>query len=166
MRTAALLTLVLAGCIDEREVIILMDERFEEPLDAWTITGYAEVAPTIHPGEHALFFYEPVQMDRTISVSLYGEYQDGNWIEYTSNCGDPPTVTVERRADLSWRIVLQLPRIWGEEIEPERIFVNVPPVQSDPYVTEYYSQFSVVTTWGGCWIDNLRLMQPQPDDGW
>lgn len=164
MRTAALLALVLAGCIDGREVIILMDERFEDPLDEWVITGDTEIVTTYHPGEHALRFLGPSVLQRGIDVPVYGEYQDGNWLEYTSDCDEAPTVRLQRRLDLSWEIVLELPTPFDSE-GWERVFTTVPPIATDPYQSSWYSQLTVVAD-GGCFIDNLRLMQPLPDDGW
>lgn len=165
-RSAALLVLVLAGCLEPREVIILMDERFEDGLASWTVTGDAEIVPTIHPGEHALFFYQPTRMERPISVVVWDEFQDGNWIEYTSNCGETPAVRLDRRADLSWQIILELPLLYDEEPDQhERVFVSVPPIQREEYSSASYSLLTVIAPSGGCYVDNLRLMQPQPDSG-
>jgi hypothetical protein len=164
MRIAAFLVLLLAGCLEPREGIILVDERFEDPLDEWVLSGDAEITTTYHPGEHALRFDGPTTRQRGINVALWDEFQDGNWIEYTSDCDEAPTVRVAQRPDLTWEITLELPTAFDRE-GWERIYTTVPPIVREQYTYSQYSLFTVVAD-GGCFIDNLRLVQPEPDSGW
>jgi hypothetical protein len=167
-RRACLLALALAGCLQPLEQIILVDERFEDGTASWTISGAVELVPTYHPGEHGLRFLGPARMERGISVVIYGEFQDGNWIEYTTSCGGVPGARVAPRLDGTWEVVLELPTAGdGTPDEFERVFVSVPPVPWSEWGSATLSLFTVVADGGGpCVIDNLRLVQPEPDSGW
>lgn len=171
MRVAAVLAVLVAlvpgaGCLQPLEQIILVDERFEDGLDAWTVTGEVEIVPTYHPGEHGLRFVEWAELDRAISHYIYDQFQDGNWIEYTTSCGGTPDLWLEPLPDGTQRVVVAIPTASdGTPEEFERVFVSVAPLPRSDAGPTILGVLTVVADAGPCVIDNLRLVMPQPDNG-
>jgi len=170
MRRLALLALAMgtAGCLEPPPGITLLDERFEDGMDLWTVTGPVEIVTTYHPGEHGLRFLGAAELTRAIGLTIYDEYQDGNWIEYTTSCGGVPQVTIAQELDLTWRVVLLVPTADdGTPEEFERVYASLPPIPRAESTPATVSALTVIGDGGGpCVIDNLRLVQPEPESGW
>src|SRR5262245_51403918 len=102
--------LLLAGCPSAGSPdTLLLDERFEDGLANWTVSGSVTTVATIHPAEHGLQVLAPTTMTRAFTYQIWGEFQDGLWLEYSTDCGGSPEVWVEQQPDLTYHVVASLP---------------------------------------------------------
>ncbi len=169
-----ILAIVLTGCWPEEDVL-LFDERFEGELEArWQVSGAVGIIETAAlPGEHGLVFYDVTTMTTPLSVTVYDQYSDGLWLEYTSTCGGSPLVSLAREGS-AYRIWLDLPVAqsdWRPSGEFERVRLSLPPFPTDPWGSgPDFSIFDLTVATAGtphvaCMIDNLRLYQPAVEYG-
>ena len=169
MRWLAAVSLVaLAGCPTGDDDILWLDERFEDEAalrEAWTISGTFELPSTIHPGEHALMAIDgPISMTHALSLVVWDELSDGEWIEYSTPCLGAPTVWFESEVDSTIHVFAQIPsELPDDQPEWDRVYANVPPLPLGVTITALTVFFD-----GGnvCAIDNLRFYQPQNEYGY
>lgn len=163
------LLLLLAGCLEPEDDILLLDERFEEVPAAprWAVSGEIDLVTTFHPAEHGLRFGTSGELVAPLGINIYDEYSDGHWVEYSTSCGDPPALRVEPQPDATWRIVLELPL--GEPGSSfERVYASVPPLPAAEWGSPTTISSLVVRALAGgpCVIDNLRVYQPDNPVVW
>lgn len=168
---ARLSLVLLAGCLEPEDDVLYLDERFEAVPGAprWTVTGAVELVTTWHPAEHGLRFVTATEMVASLGITVYDEYSDGHWIEYSTNCGDAPGVRNEAQLDGTWRVVLELPVDGGADLATfERVHVTIPPLPAgDGWTPTTISSLLVRAVAGGpCVLDNLRVYQPDNPVVW
>jgi hypothetical protein len=162
---------LLGGCPPPAENIIILDERFEEPIGArWSVSGVVEEVETYHPAEHGAQFASATTMSIPIALTIYDELSDGNWLEYSSSCGGTPEVWRQYIAPQQYELHVALPdEADATPAEFERVHANLPPLPGtlggDP--ASAYNRLVIEVYRGGpCIIDNLRVVQPEPESGW
>lgn len=163
MRVAILAGLLLAGCPSPYEEIIRLDERFEAPLQppTWQVAGAIERVETYHPAEHALRFVTAAELVAPLSVYVYDTFDDGHWIEFSTDCPATPSTSALRQPDGTWSVRLDLAPS-GEPGAFERIYTSVPPLPVEITI----SSFVVAAPAGPCLLDNLRFVTPSPEVVW
>jgi len=163
--------LLLAGCPPSSGgVLTVVDERFEEPITThWTVSGSVELVETYHPAEHGLRFLAATTMSRATLLTLDDEYDDGNWIEYSTSCTGMPEVWAEEIAPSNYQLHVAIPQEPdGTADEFQRVYLNTPPL-ARPQLGGGYDPVTisalVVEAYqgGSCVIDNLRLQRLAPE---
>ncbi len=162
MRTL-IFAILLSGCWPEEDVV-LFDERFEDGFARWSISGAVNPVETVHPGETGVYFSDWTSMSTAVTATVYDEYSDGLWVEYSATCGGAPQLNL-------WgsELWLDLPVGDGDRYpdgEFERVHLSVPPIGGSYSITSF-----TIATSGGlpspqCLLDNVRIMQPQVDYGY
>jgi hypothetical protein len=162
--TAAVTVVALAGCPAGSEDILWLDERFEDAdsLAAWTIGGETAIVATIHPGEHAIEIRDWSSMSHPISVFVWDDFSDGEWIEYTTNCSAAPTVSLQPISDGTYHVVVDIPTEPDGDDAYERVYASVPPVSLPATFSALTLRFDGN---GPCWYDNVRFYQPANESG-
>lgn len=160
-----LLAAPLAGaCVEDTDAVIVFDERFEDPaLAAWTGAAPVERVTTIHPGEHGLRFLGAGAITAPLAVTIYDELQDGQWVEYATDCPAPPAIGVRLLDGGGWEVIVELPTA-GQPAAFERVFANLPPLP--PRATLTALTLEVRDFRGACTIDNLRVAYSAPEYNW
>jgi hypothetical protein len=172
MRRALLVpaAVLLAGCLPQEQPTLLFDERFEvmPAPPRWSVVGELELVPTFHPAEHGLRFVTAAELTTPLGFTVWDEYSDGQWIEYSTSCGAPPTTWLEGQPDGSWWFAIELPPQGdGRPGEVDRIHASFPPVPRAEWSGSRVTGLKVVAPAGGpCVIDNLRLYQPANPRNW
>lgn len=165
---------VVAGCWPDGEPRPVFDERFEDCVECrWTVAyGGFEVVQTIHPAEHGLRFVAATEMSAALAVTIYDQFSDGMWLEYSTSCGGTPEISAAPGVS-GWEVRVRLPTAGdGSPGEFQRVHANLPPIgQQDewgtyPDVTLSRLIVSADPYEGGCVFDNLRLMVAEPDYGY
>lgn len=153
-----ILAIALTGCFPDDEVV-LFDERFE---DGWALRwvrsgGVAEVE-TVHPGEHGIVFLEPGTIRAPIAVSVYDDFSDGVWLEYTSSCGLAPRLTID-----GTRLWVDLP-VSELDVHPDGAFELVHlSIPGSPLTLTDLTLATDGDPSDACVIDNVRILQPAVD---
>jgi hypothetical protein len=163
---------VLGGCPPPAEDIIIVDERFEEPIAArWTVSGSVQAVETYHPGEHGAQFASATTMSTPMVLAIYDELSDGNWLEYSSSCGGAPELWLVELEIEHYELHIALPHEPDDTAaEFERIHANLPPVPlpNDSSTTSPSIDRLVLEVYQGgpCILDNLLIVRPEPEYGW
>jgi hypothetical protein len=178
----ACLACLAGGCLQPEDDTLQFAEDFEGELSGWTMTGEVAVVTTNHPGEHAMWLAPGASMEHALSITrsydgdenYYDDgFTDGNWIEYSVDCGGRPAlslepVTLPAGTDnrLRVRVVIEGPPIGGFARE-KLMFPALPsfiaPLPDDPdfpYNDVPDIQFTslVVASSAPCHVDNLRIL--------
>lgn len=171
--------LVVAGCLDHEDDRVQFDEGFEVcGACNWTTTGDVEIVTTNHPGEHAARLGEGAVLRAELAIQRWvdgnvddygydqGDFSDGNWIEYSTDCGGRPLLQLlPNGTDMA--IFLRLHEPPGQPFERRKMMLPilpyswVDPTPEDPYDDEEAMvTFRSLTIEAGapCVIDNIRLM--------
>jgi hypothetical protein len=155
-----LLAIALTGCWPDEDVV-LFDERFEGGwAGRWVgAVGSVGSTETVHPGEHGAFFYTTATITAPAGITIYDEYSDGLWLEYSSTCAGAPLVTM-----LGQTLWLDLP-VAAEDLRADggwgRVHLNVPARVGDTILS--LSVATAGTPSDACVIDNLRIFEPAVD---
>ncbi len=162
-----LLAAMAGGCLESGDGIVMVDERFEDCVECrWTIDGSVAQVTTIHPGEHGLRFLTTTSMAMPVSVTIWDELSDGHWLEYSTDCGGGPEVWNEPDGAGGWHVFARIPMVAEGAPGPfERAYANLPPISAGEYTAATISGLTVFVDdpQGPCAIDNLRLIQPEPE---
>lgn len=172
------------GCLEAEDDLVQFAEDFEDGVDGWSVVGEVAVVTTNHPGEHAVWLAPGASMTHTLAItreidrngSPYdGGFTDGNWIEYSGDCGGRPSLTLEPASDppgtgvgtgVGVRLVLEGPPRQGFA-RTRLMFPALPPFipqpddddpwsPSDPPDVRFTSL--VLAAQAPCHVDNLRVM--------
>jgi hypothetical protein len=175
MRWLAALCLLSAGCPASTLGYPLLDERFEDEAafrSAWVIAGDVTLVTTNHPAEHGLEVRSASTLTHALAVTIYDEYSDGDWLEYSTSCGGAPEVWTEQQPDLSFHVIANIPAVWDGDPEFERIYAGLPPLP----IPDWNNGGTAVTISGltlifdepvgTCVLDNLRFYQPNTISGY
>jgi len=180
MRILLLALLLPAGCLEPEDDRVQLAEDFEGCGGCtWTFTGDIEIVTTNHPGEHAArlgagaVLSHPLQVERYVDSGedygyQYEDFSDGNWLEYSTDCGGRPGLRVDGAgSDLFIHARLEEPP--GQPFERRKLMlprlpagIVTDPTPEDPY--DDYDDVPVIfrelTIEAGapCRIDNIRLM--------
>ncbi len=168
MRRLCLLVPLVAGCLGPDDDLLLLDERFEAPVgDRWIVQGAVAQVETIHPAEHGLQFTDWTDLSGPLTIQIFDEFSDGNWLEYSSSCVGSPELW------LQWSGVGNSFELWvdlgfeedGTPDQFQRVHANLPPVApSDDWANPTtISGIHLVSGPSACVIDNLRIYQPSPE---
>ena len=175
------LALAFGGCLEAEDDVVQFAEDFEDGIEGWTASGELGVVTTNHPGEHALWLTpgasitHPLDITRAIDIdeSPYGDgFTDGNWVEYSGDCGGRPALALEPTTEppgslVRVRLVLEGPprdaftrtKLMFPALPP---FIPAPDDDEDPYAPndppDVRFTSLVVAAQAPCHLDNLRLM--------
>ena len=166
MRWLVIAPLLLAGCPPPDSDLVVVDERFEDPLSQrWIVNGTVDQVETYHPAEHGAVFLTETTMSIETSLNIYSEYQDGTWIEYSTSCGGSPELWNEQVGPTEFHLHLVIPQaVDGTPDEFMRVHANTPALPPlDPTGYGWDVTQLVVHSYdgGSCIIDNLRWVQPE-----
>lgn len=97
------LAALAAGCLTPEDDVVQFVDDFEAGLATWALEGDVSIVTTYHPGEHAARLGPGARMSHALDVRrTIGEeggwrdgFSDGNWLEYTTDCGGRPTLALE-----------------------------------------------------------------------
>jgi len=168
----------VTGCLEPEDDQVQLAEDFEGCGGCtWTFTGEVSIVTTNHPGEHAArlgagaVIAHPLQIERYVDGDDYGtesqDFTDGNWIEYSTDCGGRPGLRLDYAGnDLFIRVRLEAPpdQAFGRRklMLPKLPIGPIDPTPEDPYDEENNVPvvFRELTIESGapCRIDNIRLM--------
>jgi len=175
------LAVASGGCLEAEDDVVQFEEDFEDGVASWTVVGEVAVVSTNHPGEHAVWLAPGASMTHALSItralegndSPYGGgFTDGNWIEYTGDCGGRPSLALEPASDppdasVGVRLVLEGPPQQGfartrlmfpalPAFIPQPDDDDDPWSPSDPPDVRFTSL--VLAARAPCHVDNLRVM--------
>ncbi len=162
------------ACLPDDSPQVVYDERFEDCVECrWSLLrGRYTTVETVHPAEHGLQFLEATTIATPLAITISDEFNDGHWIEYSTDCGGAPTVIVSSADVDAWNVEVVVPTgADGTPGEFERVYANLPPLlDPDPYDYDGPRLTSLILhaePWAGpCVIDNLRVMLAAPDYGY
>lgn len=164
-----LLPALAVGCLQPADGYVMVDERFEDCVECrWSVDGRIEQVTTVHPAEHGLHFLETTAMSLPINITIQDELSDGHWLEYSTNCGGAPEIWTAPGVG-GWQVLARIPMV--ADAAPgafDRVYGNLPPIGRDLYETITMTSLTLIveSPSGPCAIDNLRLVQPEPEEGW
>jgi|GEM_PF-3592103 len=162
--------LVLPACLLPDDGIVQWSDDFEtcDDLCGWSFDGAASRVTTYHPGEHALRLGPRTVARHDLMVPRYGfdgagmNFDDGNWLELTTDCAGPGMLTLREEGDDRLAIAVTLD---DRALEPfHRHRVTLPPI--DPTRTLTFDRIDLKTTALACRVDNLQLRISGGDDGY
>jgi hypothetical protein len=144
------------------------DSDFEYCNDTcgWSASGTGELrhVETIHPGEHGVELSGSITISHATQVTGGDYYNDGQWIEYVSNCRGPVRVEVVTAPQGGYELIVTLPpghtSSTSYEYEYDLVHVTVPPIEIEQYSTYTLSGIAIKNQSGRCVIDQVRIMTP------
>ena len=160
-----------SACLSDEDDQLQFLEDFEGcGLCDWTVAGPVELVTTNHVAEHAASLGPGAQMriavaiDRELRDNGNGNFTDGNWVEYSTDC---PAISLglpwageQRPTWFDVRIKLGGARLDGF-VRRKLMFppVALAPIDPDePQPVEIRFRDLIVESSATCRIDNLRIL--------
>lgn len=166
MRRFLLAALAATGCLTPPDDDVLQFvEDFEacDDLCGWSAAGDVRRVTTYHPGEHAMSLAPHATATHAIALARDvepdwngGNQTDGNWLELSTDCSGPGSLTVTRTGGDATRNEYALHLVLDDRgVGPfTRHRLNFPPI--DPALPATFTTLHLGTRTLGCVVDNLQ----------
>lgn len=181
-RLIACLVCLGGGCLQPEDDTVQFAEDFEDGVNGWVTSGEVDVVTTNHPGEHAAWLAPGASIEHAMSINrswdgddYYDDgFTDGNWIEYSVDCGGRPALSLEpvtlppgTDRNVRVRLVIEGPPIGGFARE-KLMFPALPAFIAPPDDDDDDDDWNdppdltfaslVIASAAPCHVDNVRVM--------
>lgn len=159
---AAALAASAAGCLDpaDDDIIQWYDDFEACELCGWESTGAIARVETYHPGEHAMELGPHTAARHAIQIRRAGgeradrnNFDDGNWVELTTDCAGPGALTLREVAPQQLAIDVTLDERGPQPFTGHRL--TLPP--HDPEATISFVELTIATGAQTCRVDNVQV---------
>lgn len=154
------IALSLTGCLVPPDNDVLQFEEDFEACDlcAWTTTGDVARVTTYHPAEHAMALAPGATATVGVAIDRAGgeddwNFDDGNWVELSTDCVGPGSLELRPRADGTLAIVVTLDD--RAHAPFARHWLNFPPLA--PTETHRFRGLTLAASELPCRVDNLQV---------
>lgn len=182
-RTILCLVVASGACLEPEDDTLQFAEDFEDGIQEWSAFGEVSIVTTNHPGEHAAFLAPGASIEHPLAIvreidtdeGYYDDgFTDGNWIEYSGDCGGRPALFLEPATwpagtdrNIRVRLMIEGPPVgaFGRTklmFPALPSFIAPPPDDQDPWDPNNLpdARFTqlVLYALAPCHVDNLRVM--------
>lgn len=158
---------LVAGCLTPEDDIVDFSEDFERCGTCdWQVAGDVSVVTTVHPGEHAVRLGEGAGLEHALGIgrtvgdaqdAWSGNFTDGNWIEYTTDCTGTPRLALDPDGVVEVAVRVRLEGPAGDGFLRRRLMFPPLPIWAGEDETITFTRL-LVETGAPCRLDNVRVM--------
>lgn len=161
------LLVALPACLEPEDDLVDFSEDWETcGTCGWEVTGDVTIVTTNHPGEHAARMGDNGRLQHPLGIvrelgdpeqSWQGNFTDGNWIEYSTDCVGPPRLAIDPFVgELAVRMRLEGPVDEGGRFVRRKLMFPPLPVAGE-WETLTFRHLEIEAG-APCRLDNLRVM--------
>lgn len=158
---------VLGGCLTPEDDRVDFSEDFERCGTCdWQVSGDVSVVTTVHPGEHAVRLGEGAVLGHALGIGRTvgsdedgwnGNFSDGNWIEYTTDCTGTPRLALDPEGAVAVAVRVRLEGAVGDGFVRRRLMFPPLPIDAPEGEMITFSRLTIETG-APCRLDNVRVM--------